>query len=145
MSVIPGTLYSRSNSFLPSCLVLLGLCRGQLSAQSAAQFPCSVPLSPDAPSRAQRKVLLTHRRCSRAAALAWLATHSGPGSPPLRVCNAGRYSLTAAAGPSLPDKSSAKENRALLFRGKTPSSRDTSCSLPWPRPLRREIWCRRPT
>ena len=36
-------------------------------------------------------------------------------------------------GPSLPAKRPAREKRALLLRGKTPSSRDASCSPPRPR------------
>lgn len=36
------------------------------------------------------------------------------------------------AGPSLPAKRPAREKRALLLRGKTPSSRDASCSPPRP-------------
>ena len=44
------------------------------------------------------------------------------------------------AGPSLPTRCPAREKRALLLRGKTPSSRDTSCSPPRPRvPVARDL------
>lgn len=74
-------------------------------------------------------------------------TLCGARSPPLSTCNAARRPLSRRRSQSSPQVP-AKEKRALLFRGKTPSSRDTSCSSsrpPRPRPQRREIWRRERT
>lgn len=61
-----------------------------------------------------------------------------------RTCNAGRRPLSRGRSQSSP-QIPAREKRALRFRGKTPSSRDTSCSSSRPRPQRREIWRRKCT
>lgn len=59
-------------------------------------------------------------------------THSKTGSSPQRPQRSALNSPGCRL-PSLLAKSPAREKRALLLRGKTPSSRDTSCSPPRPR------------
>lgn len=125
-------------------LFLFSLCPGPaLPPERGCSFHAAAPSARDAASRAQRKALLTHRRCSRAAAPAWLDTLRGQ-VPSLRTCSAERRAVSCGPSRSSP-QTPAKEKRALLFRGKTPSSRDTSCSLSRPRPQRREIWRRKRT
>lgn len=126
---MPGTFHSL-HSFFPLFSSSVSA-QGQLShSKLGCSFHAARPSARDAAARAHRKVLLTHRRCSRAAALAWLDTHYGTRSCRLRACNVARYNFRAAADPGLLGNSRAKEKRALLLRGKTPSSRDTSCSPP---------------
>lgn len=116
--------HSLSTASFPS--FLLSLCPGPAFPKARLAASMLRPPLPGTPRPCPEEGRLTHRRCSPAAALAWLGTHVGTGSPPPRTCTAARCILTAAAGPKSSPQIPAKEKRALLFRGKTPSSRDTS-------------------
>lgn len=107
--VIPGALHSLLR-FFPQSLPGVTL---------PTNLGCSlhaVPLPPRPDAAALKEGLLTHHRCSRAAAPAWLDPHSGTRSSALSVYNAADRNLTATVCPASSPKPRPGKTRASSSR-----------------------------
>lgn len=137
-SAISCTLYAIQGAFrspsTASCPPFPSLCTESalLPNLGCRLHAVSLPPARTPPPGAGRKGLLTHHCCSRAPAPACL-THT-PEPSPLLSAPATPHAKVAQLPPAQPPSQIPDQGKTRAsLRGKTPSSRDTSCSPPRPR------------
>lgn len=134
---IPSTLHSRRAASKPS-FPPQSLPGVRSSPKPGCSFRAAAPSARDAAARAQRKVLLTHRRRSRAAAPAWLDTLRGQVPSPKnlqRRAPSPQPRLVAV----LSTNPGQRKTRASLSRENTVISRYFALLVPPPPPAARDL------